>query len=559
MPRMTGARYLAEAFAGYGVSHVFFVPTILSATLVELERRTGIKRILTHGEKAAAYMADGYARARGRPGVCLAQTVGAANLMAGLRDAYLACSPVIAITGGPYPRSRNRRFYQEIQDQPLFKPVTKFSADVDDIRDLSDVVRHAFRVATTGTPGPVHIQLEGHEGQIEAAEADIAVEAEPQYGSTPPFRPAPDPAALTEAARLLGASERPIILAGGGVRTSGAGPEIVALAERLGIPIATSLNAKDTVPGNHSLLVGIPGLYSRKCANRAVLEADLVFFVGSRTGSQVTNAWTVPPRSTPVMQLDINSEELGRHYPAKVVLLGDAKVSLARLVELADADTRGARVGWLERVRALQAEWRSEVAEHVTSDSAPMRPERVCRELSRHLPGDALVVSDTGHAGMWTCAYLDLDHPGQGYIRAAGSLGWGLPAAIGAKLAQPDRPVVLFSGDGGFWYHIAELETAVRWNVAAVFLVNNNRSLNQEIETYQEAYGGKLEGRHGDLWRFGEASFADIARSMGAEGLRVTRPAEFAPTLERALAAHRPCVVELMTDVHALAPLAYVG
>ena len=159
------------------------------------------------------------------------------------------------------------------------------------------------------------------------------------------------------------------------------------------------------------------------------------------------------------------------------------------------------------------------------SDAVPVRPERICRELSRHLPDDALVVSETGHSGMWTGALLDLSRPGQGYIRAAGSLGWGLPAALGAKLAVPERPVLLFSGDGGFWYHLSELETAVRWNINAVLLVNNNRSLNMEIDVYKDAYGGQLERNHGDLWKFRDISFAAVAEGWAPRASASRSPA----------------------------------
>jgi acetolactate synthase-1/2/3 large subunit len=160
---------------------------------------------------------------------------------------------------------------------------------------------------------------------------------------------------------------------------------------------------------------------------------------------------------------------------------------------------------------------------------------------------------------MWTGGFLDLVHPGQGYIRAAGSLGWGLPAALGAKLAQPERPVLLFSGDGGFWYHLAELETAVRWGIHVVLLINNNKSLNQERDVYRAAYGGRLQGRHAELWHFTDVSFAAIAGAMGAMGIRVMKPSDLNAALDRAFAAQRPCVVEVLSDPEAVAPLAWVG
>jgi acetolactate synthase-1/2/3 large subunit len=559
MPRLSGAQFIADSLAAYGVTHVFFVPAIMNRTLAELDLRTGIKRILTHGEKSAAYMADGYARASGRPGVAFAQCVGAANLAAALRDPYLACSPMVVFTGGPYPNTRHRHTYQQIEDFPLFKPLTKYSAQVDDVRRLPDVLRQAFRAATTGTPGPAHIELLGHQGELELDTDELPMITERQFGQVPALRPPADPAAVADAVRRLQDAERPVIVAGGGVRSSGAGPELVELAERLAIPVATSLNAKDVIPGNHPLNVGVPGLYSRKSANQIVLEADLVFFVGSHTGSQVTHSWQVPPLGTPVIQLDINPEELGRHYPNDVSLLGDAKVALRQLIDASDASTAAKRGQWLARAKNLACQWRDEFAPLMNSDAVPIRPERICRELTELMPEDTLLVSETGHSGMWTGGMIDLTRPGQGYIRAAGSLGWGLPAALGAKLASPDRPVLLFSGDGGFWYHLAELETAVRWDIDAVLLINNNRSLNQEIDIYTAAYGGQLRGNHAELWQFSDVSFAEVARSMGAQGLRVQKPGELAGALDKAFSSKSPSVVEVVTEMTAVAPLAFLG
>jgi acetolactate synthase-1/2/3 large subunit len=556
MPKITGAQFLAESLEAYGVTHIFFVPTILSRTLVELERRTDIKRILTHGEKAAAYMADGYARASGRPGISFAQCIGAANLAAALRDPYMACSPMVVITGGAYHFSRHRHYYQQVEDFPLFQPVTKYSARVDKLKRLPDVVRQAFRAATTGTPGPAHIEIVGHMGELDEQAGELEVVKEPRFGRVPAVRPRPDPESVAEAARLLGQAKRPVIVAGGGVRSSGAGQELVELAERLSIPVATALNAKEVISGYHPLNVGVPGLYCRKSANRVVLGADLVFFAGSHTGSQVTFKWQVPPPGTPVIQLDINPEELGRHYPNKVSIQGDARETLRQLVEAADPSTASSRRSWVEWAQTTVREWREEFAPLLDSDVTPMRPERLCRELTELLPPDTLLVSDTGHAGMWTGGMLDLNKPGQGYIRAAGSLGWGLPAALGAKLALPDRPVMLFSGDGGFWYHIAELETAVRWNIGAVLLVNNNRSLNQEMDIYTDAYGGELRGRHGELWQFRDTNFVEVARSLGADGVRVEKPSELAGALEQAFSAKAPFVVDVVTEMTATAPLA---
>src|SRR5579862_6857413 len=227
--KMTGAECLAEMLKGYEVTHLFMVPAVLRRTFAEMETRTNIARIHTHGEKAAAYMADGYARASGRPGICMAQVIGALNLAAGLRDAWLAHSPVIAMTGGREPRSKFRKVYQEIDDIPAFEPVTKLNATIDDVARFPDMVRQAFRVAVSGCPGPVHLQFRGNEGQVDAEEAELEPLVEPMFARVPPFRPEPDRDSVRAALALLQEAARPVLIAGGGVRASGAAAELVAL------------------------------------------------------------------------------------------------------------------------------------------------------------------------------------------------------------------------------------------------------------------------------------------------------------------------------------------
>src|SRR5512144_186843 len=240
--KMSGAECLADMLKGYGVTHVFHVPAVLRKTFAVMETRTDIKRLHVHGEKAAAYMADGYARATGKPGICAAQVIGALNLAAGLRDAWLAHSPVIAMTGGRDPKTKFRKVDQEIDDVPAFEPVTKFNATVDDVSRFPDMVRQAFRVATSGTPGPVHLQFRGNEGQIDVEEAEMEPLCEDQYASVPPHRPEPQMNRVLAALDVLQKAHRPVIVAGEGVRASGAGRELVLLAEKLAIPVATSLN-----------------------------------------------------------------------------------------------------------------------------------------------------------------------------------------------------------------------------------------------------------------------------------------------------------------------------
>ena len=553
---ITGAQCLAEMLAGYGVSHVFMVPAVLRRTFAEMERRTSIARIHTHGEKAAAYMADGYARASGKPGVCMAQVVGALNLAAGLRDAYLAHSPVIAFTGGREPKTKFRKVYQEVDDVPAFEPVTKWNATVDAVERFPDMLRQAFRVATSGAPGPVHLQFRGNEGQLDQEEADIAPLVEPQFARVPAYRPLPDPHQLKKLLEELQHAERPVIVAGGGVRWSGAGPQLVQLAEALGIPVATSLNGKDLIPGTHRLSVGVVGSYSRESANRVVAAADLVCYIGSSAGGMTTHAWAVPQIGTPALQIDIEPETIGRNYPLKAGVLADAKVALAQMLAQCDRSSAKRRTAWLQKVENLCREWRDKYRAMLESDAQPIRPERICAELTRHVPDDAIVLADTGHAGMWMGGMYDLRTERQSFMRSAGHLGWAFPAGLGAKCAAPQRPVVTFTGDAGLWYHIGELETAVRWNIAAVTVVNNNASGNQSKRGFDRAYGGTQTPQARELWTYRMVDLARVASDIGALGLRVERASDFAAALREALNSGRPALIDVVTDIEAIAPLA---
>ncbi len=556
MPSMTGSRFIAETLHGYGVTAAFFVPGILQQTLVDMES-LGVKRVMCHTEKAAGYMADGYARAARRPGVALAQSVGAANLAAGLQDAFLARSPVIALTGRWPAEYRYRHAYQEIDHWPLYEPVTKFNALVDGAAQLPLLLRQAFREAVSGAPGPVHLDLLGIAAElVEEDEVAAEVIVDSSFRSYPAFRPPPDDAQIRAAAELLGQARRPVMLVGGGVTASQAGREITALAERLSMPVVTSLNGKGSIPEDHPLSVGVLGTYSRSCANQVAYEADLVLIVGSQTGGQATHFWQVPKPGVPTIQINIDPVELGRNYPSQVDVLGDARLAVQRLIDF--IEPAGEVSDWAQRARRIVADWRAELEPHFQSDASPIRPERLCREVQDILPDDAVLVSDTGHAGIWTGTMIDLTHRTQSYLRCAGSLGWGLPAALGAKCAVPDRPVICFTGDGGIWYHLAELETAVRCNINTVTVINNNRSLNQGKDAIDLLYAGRGDGSPEELWVFEDVDFAKIAESMGCFGVRVTRAGDLRDALAAALAAGRPAVVDVVSDINVVAPLPYV-
>jgi acetolactate synthase I/II/III large subunit len=549
MPIISTGRFFAQTLQGYGVTHVFIVPAIFHQAMTAMEE-TAIKRVTTHHEMSAAYMADGYARTGRKPGICMGQAVGAGNLAAGLRDAYQACSPVIAISGGPQPDTRYRYFYQIVEDFPMFGPVTKLNVMVQRPDRLPDLLRQAFRAATTGTPGPVHLELPGRLGEQVQGEGDFEIIVEERFTRFPAYRTAPDPLEVERAVALLAAAERPVIVAGGGITASDARAELVELAEKLSIPVAITMNGKENIADDHPLSIGNVGTYGRRAANQILGEADLVFFAGSRAGGLTTSNWNIPRPGTPTIQLDINGEELGRNYPAKVGLLGDAKLTLRQMM---DASPRWvSRPAWVQHAQDTLRRWKEGISRELNSDAVPIRPERICREISEFLPQEAILVADTGHAAIWTGTMVGLNKPGQRYIRCAGTLGWGFPAALGAKCAAPDRPVLCFTGDGGVCYHLAELETAARAGINAVILVNNNGALQQVQKGIDNAYGGKQWGRSKEMWVFRAGTdYARVAEDLGCLGIRVEEPGEIRSALEKAFAAGRPALIDVVTDIEA--------
>ena len=548
---MTGAEWLARALAGTGMTHVFFVESVLRRTLLQLGD-LGVKHILAHSEKAAAYMADGYARVLGRPGVCMAQSVGAANLASGLQDAWLGRSPVIALTGHKEPSFQHRNSYQEIPHAPLFSAVTKFSTPVYSTADLPRLLRQAWRTSLADTPHPTHLDFNGLQGDVielgQTAEQPF-VEEEPR--GIPVHRSVADARDIERAAALLAGVRRVAIVAGDGAAASGAGSEVLALAEALAAPIATTLGARGLIPTTHRLSVGVAGSYSAPPANRIVHGAELVLFIGCDTGDQVTLNWRIPPIETKIVQIEADPLEIGRSYPNTIGLLGDPKATLARLIEDIGRPARDAT--FAEEAARIVADWRASMQPLIKKNTPPIAVERLCAEITRALPPDGILVADTGYSGIWTGTMIELNGVGQTYLRAAGSLGWAFPASLGAQCAAGPRKVVCFTGDGGFYYHLAELETARRYQIPTTIVVNNNSGFGQNL-TGVRRISGNRPGRGEELIRFGPTDFTAVARSFGVRGVRVEQPGDIASALSEALGAAEPVVVDVVTDLEPRAP-----
>jgi acetolactate synthase-1/2/3 large subunit len=542
---ITGGKFIAHTLKAYGVDHVFFVDAILRRALIEMEE-IGIRRILTHSEKAAAYMADGYARAGYRPGVCMAQSVGAANLAAGLQDAYLGNSPVIAMTGRQVSQNQYRNAYQELPHEPLFSAVTRFSGRADRIEQLPHLLRMAFRESTSSTPRPVHLDIAGHTGDVlgrEQIEAEL--QCDERFSRVPPFRSLPEASALQALRVELSRSRRPVIVVDRGAMIVQAESAIALFAETVGVPVVASLDGKTVLVDDHPLNGGIVGNYSRACANQIVHEADLVIFAGSDTGDQVTANWTLPKAGTRVVQIDPDPLELGRNFAGALLLQGDVRATFEALLT---ASSRLECAPWLQRVVSLVAEWRESADQWRGDTSVPIKPAHLCAALSEWLPENALLVADTGYSSQWAGTLVYMNHQRQRFLRAAGSLGWSFPAAMGAKCALPDQPVVCFTGDGGFMYHMAELETARRWGINTITIVNNNQQLAQGAANIDVVYRGRSQERKHEIHVFRDTNFARLAREHGCFGIRVERPEDLPGAFAEAHASGLPAVIDVVTD-----------
>ncbi len=536
-----------------GVEHFFHVPGGISGLFPEVED-AGIDLVLARSEKGAAYMADGYSRISFRPSVCFGQAgPGAINLSAGLSEAFWTCTPVIALTGSTGIQHLYKFQYQELDEMPLFEPTTKWNVEVHQAERAGEIMCNAFKIATSGCPGPVHVNLHYNAATAEAEVPNPHVD--PACGRYPSKRTRPDLEDVKAVAKALAEGERPVIVAGGGVNISQAWDEVVQLAEILTIPVATTLNGKGAIPDEHPLSVGVVGRYSKATANKVVSGADVVFFIGSRAGGMATDNWKVPDQDTKVLQLDMEPEFIGRNYRTQASMVCDAKLGLRDLIAIiktmmAKPSPKGQ---YLREIKKVMGEWRDEARPIMDSDDVPIKPHRVIKEIRDTLGKGDILVSDTGQMGAWTGVLYPTLASGRNYIRAAGTLGWSLAAAVGAKFAAGERRVLAVIGDGGILYHVGELETAIRWEKPFVTLVLNNRSLGMihlSLERMHKGRGFKSSD-------FLDVDYGKVARSFGAYGDRVERPGELREAIQMAFDSGKPAVIDVVVDLYELSPTSY--
>jgi acetolactate synthase I/II/III large subunit len=553
--KMTGAKFFAQMLQAYGVTHVFFMDAILRRMLAEIED-TAIVRVLGHSEKGVGYMADGYARIAGKPGICMAQSVGAANLAASLQDPYLGHSSVIAFTGRHVAAMQYKNAYQEVEHTPLFRPVTKFSGHMEVIEQMPHLIRQAFREATTGTPRPVHVDVAGFTGDaITPLEVSEMVKADVVHQKFPAFRPRADKTLIEACKEAIQNASKPVIVVDRGAVVSNAKEALKQFAIKIDAPVVTTLDAKSIMIESDPYYRGTVGLYGRSCTNHIVDESDLVIYLGSNTSDHTTGNWKLPRMGTQIIHVDLDPVELGRNYTQTIAVQSDIRSFLMDLSAEMQALEHSA---WLSYSAALLQAWRDEMQSELTRQEQPLRPQRICAELTRLLPPDAILVADTGYSALWTGNFVELRHEAQTYIRAAGSLGWSFPASIGAKAAAPHRTVVCFTGDGGFAYHLPELETAKRMGLHVIVIVNNNECLSQGLKNLNIAYAHREQGRKSECYVYNKTDFAKIAQAYDCFGITVEKAEDFERAFALALKSNLPAVIDVKTEFAYQAQMAWL-
>jgi acetolactate synthase I/II/III large subunit len=552
MNQLSGAEAFVRMLQLHGVRHVFGLCGDTSLPLYDALYRLDhrITHILTRDERSAAYMADAYARVTGRVGVCEGPSGGGATyILPGVVEANESSIPVLAVTTDIAVGARGRYVLTELDQEALFRPLTKWNRVLDRAAKIPEVVRAAFRHMTTGRPGAAHIGLPFDVQKEPVDEADV--HADPTLGVFPAWRTAPEPAAIAAAAEAILSAETPLLICGGGPVIAGAVAELEALAELVEIPVATTISGQGAIAEDHPLALGVVGSNGGTGPTRALVDqADLVVFVGCRAGSVTTERWRHPvPGRVRVVHIDVDPAVIGANYPTEVAVVGDAKLALAALrdevARFVDVPPDRSRGLGREAVAKARAEKFAAFAELARSDEVPIRPERIVATLQDLLPEDAVVVADAGTPCPYLSAYFQQRRPGRQFIsnRAHGALGYALPAAVGAQIGRPDARCIAVMGDGSFGFASGELETIVRLGLPITMVVIANA-------TFGWIKAGQRSGFEGRYFAvdFSPGQHARIAEAYGVRSWRVEDPAALQPALAAALAADGPALVDVVTQ-----------
>lgn len=530
---LSGAEILLKSLEAEGVDTIFGYPGGQIMPVYDALYDSDIRHILARHEQGAAHAADGYARATGRPGVCLATSgPGATNLVTGIANAYMDSVPLVAITGQVSRPALGRDSFQEADITGITLPITKHSYLVNDPSEMGRIVKEAFHIATTGRPGPVLIDVPR---DVSATQTGYEVPGELYL---PGYKPVldGDPQLVLEAAKAIANSERPLIYAGGGVVISGAHEELLRLAELLVAPVTTTLMGLGGFPGNHPLALGMPGMHGTKYANFAICECDLLIAVGARFDDRVTGKLETFAPEARIIHIDIDPAELGKNVRVDIPIIGDVKRVLKQLLDILKS-----RLGeaWREKILA----WKKEYPLNYC-DNGALKPQSIIQEIYKLTEGNARITTEVGQHQMWTAQYYTFSKP-RSFITSGGlgTMGYGLPAAIGVQAGCPDDTVFDIAGDGSIQMNIQELCTAVNYELPINVAIMDNGFLGM-VRQWQELF----YNRRYSQTELSNPDFVKLAEAYGAEGIRVTKRAEVAPALEQAIRSSKPVMIDFIVE-----------
>ena len=533
---MEGSRALIRALKSEGLSVIFGLPGGAIMPVYDALLDSGIRHVLVRHEQSAAHMADGYARASGKVGVCMATSgPGATNLVTGIANAYMDSSPIVAITGQVPTSLIGRDSFQEVDIVGITTPVTKYNFQVRHASEIPAVVKTAFHVASNGRPGPVLIDLPKNV-QTETSEVNF----NPQLlVRTRTNNIDPDPILVKKAAEALATAERPFILAGGGVRISNAYEELRALSELLSAPVGTSLMGKGCFSEDHPLSLGMVGMHGTVEANRLIQQADVLLAVGMRFSDRTTSRPDDFCRDARIIHLDIDPSEIEKNKEVNIFIVGDARKTLRGIYELLAGQLVRNADSSLERIKEVK----ELLTQQISSNGAEgLSPCQVLKEARKVLPRNAIVTTEVGQNQMWAALYWKTYLP-RTFITSGGlgTMGFGFPAALGAKVARPEAVVADIAGDGSFLMTENCLATSISENIPVIVIILDNRMLGMVAQWQRMFYKGRYSGT-----RLGRSpDFVELARAYGAHGERVESLNELSDVLRRAVSSDVATIIDV--------------
>lgn len=536
---MKGARAIVKALEKEKVEVMFGIPGGASIPFYDALYDSSIRHILTRHEQAAAHAADGYARASGKVGVCSATSgPGATNLTTGIANAFMDSIPIVAFTGQVARPFIGRDAFQETDPVGITMPITKHNFQLRSVEEIPRTIKTAFKIAGTGRPGPVLIDMPK---DVQELEANIEF---PEDVEIPGYKPTYEghPKQIKRAAEMLAEAKRPLIIAGGGVILSNASEELRRIAEMLGAPVAQTLMGKGAFPENHPLALGHLGMHGRKAANYAVNDADVILAIGCRFSDRTTGAVSCFAPEAKIIHVDIDPAEIGKNVKTELPVVGDAKLVLKGIIKvLKEIARKEKNVEWLRKIE----EYKREFQPFMDYNDVPLMPQRVIKEIMSVLGEDDIVTTEVGQCQMWAAHYMGRYKP-RTFISSGGlgTMGFGFPASMGVKIAKPENNVINIAGDGSFLMNCQELATVVKEKILVVSAILDNHFLGM-VRQWQELFYNK---RYSAVNLGRTPDFVKLAEAFGAVGIKVKRPEEIAPAVKEAFACGKPAVIDIIVN-----------